>query len=375
MIRILIGGDIYPNGRVQRHFCAGNATEIFHDLLPAIQVADLSIANLECPLVSRESPITKAGPVLGAPVECINGFPAAGWKILNLANNHSYDHGLAGLCETIDAIHKVGVSPLGAGKSIREAEAPVIRQIQGRRVVIYSMAEREFSIADETIAGSNPLDLISFVRAVREHKQGGIFITLIHGGREFYPYPTPETVRRCRFMVEMGADAVICCHTHCPLPWEIYAECPIVYGLGNLIFEWDDTDTDSWNEGYLVELQIEGGKINLETIPYFQSSGFTGARRMGEAETEQFKSKLVERGRTIGNSAMLNDKWVEFCRQKKTTYLTKLFGYNRIMRKLRRVLLPAIHRREDLLQSLLLVQTETHREMLETLFREERLRQ
>src|SRR5687767_7961076 len=171
MIRILIGGDVCPTGEVQRHFSAGNAGEIFHDLLPAIRSADLSIANLECPLVTRESPITKAGPVLGAPVECINGFPAAGWKVLNLANNHSYDHGLPGLRDTLNAIHKVGLSPLGAGLNIREAEAPVIRDIQGQRVVIYSMAEREFSIADETTAGANPLDLISFVRAIREHKK------------------------------------------------------------------------------------------------------------------------------------------------------------------------------------------------------------
>src|ERR1044071_2974328 len=109
MIRILIGGDVCLRGQVQQHFSAGNASEIFDDLLPVIRSADLSIANLECPLVSRESPITKGGPVLGAPGECINGFRAAGWNVLNLANNHSYDHGLSGLHETIGAIQSVGI--------------------------------------------------------------------------------------------------------------------------------------------------------------------------------------------------------------------------------------------------------------------------
>ena len=61
------------------------------------------------------------------------------------------------------------------------------------------MAEREFSIADDKTPGANPLDLINFVNAIRQHKQQGIFIVLIHGGKEYYPYPSPEMVRTMPF--------------------------------------------------------------------------------------------------------------------------------------------------------------------------------
>ena len=64
MIRILIGGDICPMGRIQDAFIQGNADDIFHDLLEEINDADLSIVNLECPLISRETPIDKPGGVL-----------------------------------------------------------------------------------------------------------------------------------------------------------------------------------------------------------------------------------------------------------------------------------------------------------------------
>ncbi len=49
------------------------------------------------------------------------------------------------------------------------------------------MAEREFSIADEKTPGANPLDVIDFVKAVRSYKKDGLFIVLMHGGKEYYP--------------------------------------------------------------------------------------------------------------------------------------------------------------------------------------------
>jgi poly-gamma-glutamate synthesis protein (capsule biosynthesis protein) len=137
----------------------------------------------------------------------------------------------------MQTIREAGLSVVGAGDNIDEAKAPFVTHLEGQRVVVYSMAEREYSIADERTPGANPLDLIRCVQAIQSHKKGGVFIVLIHGGLEFYSFPSPELVRRCRFLVEMGADDVVCSHTHCPLPWEFHANRPIVYGLGNLVFE------------------------------------------------------------------------------------------------------------------------------------------
>jgi len=372
MIRIVIGGDVCPMGKIQNAFSEGTAHEIFHDLLHEIAIADLSIVNLECPLVSQETPIEKAGPVLGANIECIHGFVAAKWNVLNLANNHSFDHGANGLRETIDTIKEKGLSVIGAGLNIKEAQTPIVKQINGRRIVIYSMAEREFSIADKESPGANPLDLINFVRAIRLYKQQGIFIVLIHGGNEYYPYPSPELVRRCRFMVEMGADAVICCHTHCPLPWEIYNGRPIVYGLGNLIFEATRKEVDAWHEGYLAILSVEDIQVRLEVIPYFQSNGHLGAQKMDEKARKCFFAKMQRRNAQVKNSDFIEDQWVKFCRQQKDTYLAGLFGYNRLMRKTRSLLLKMLHSKEEVLRALHLVQCEAHQEVLNTVFRDER---
>lgn len=377
MIRILIGGDICPMGRIENAFIEGKADEIFNDLMEEIINADLAVANLECPLITHETPIFKDA-VLGANITCVQGLAAAQWDLLNLANNHSFDHGAEGLLKTLEAVKDAGLSVVGAGSNIEEAKKPFIKEIKGERIVIYSMAEREFSMADENTPGANPLDLINFVNAINVYKQQGTFIVLLHGGKEYYPYPSPEMVRRCRFMVDMGADAVICCHTHCALPWEFYADRPIVYGLGNLIFEPVRENAASWHEGYLaklaVENKVENKKVSLEVIPYKQSQALPGAWKMEENTRKQFLDEMHRKSTDLKNSQLLQDRWIKYCRQQKKNYLVGLFGYNRLMRKISKFLIKILHSKKEILRALLLVQCETHQEILNTIFRDERHR-
>ena len=76
MVRILIGGDLCPIGCNMPAFEKGDADAIFHDLLPEFQQADLSIVNLECPLIRCDSRIEKTGPIVGVSNNCIKGKQA-----------------------------------------------------------------------------------------------------------------------------------------------------------------------------------------------------------------------------------------------------------------------------------------------------------
>ncbi len=64
---------------MKTHSPSSNASDIFHDLLDEIASADLSIVSLDA-LGGRETPIIKAGPVLGEH-RCIQGFVAAKWNV------------------------------------------------------------------------------------------------------------------------------------------------------------------------------------------------------------------------------------------------------------------------------------------------------
>ncbi len=181
MITVLVGGDVCPIGVNMRLFVSGDAPGLFGGLLAEFQRADLSVVNLECPLIGERTPITKSGPVLGAPPECVNGMKAAAIDVVNLGNNHIMDHGVRGFRSTLAALREHDIDYVGAGEDLEEARRILIRRVKGTAIGILSMAEHEFNIAAERRPGANPLDLIEFVRSVRDHNsQWDHLIVLFH---------------------------------------------------------------------------------------------------------------------------------------------------------------------------------------------------
>ena len=129
MVDVIIGGDVCPIRRNQPFFKKGDAKGIFNDLLVEFEKADLSVVTLECPLINKNTPILKCGPVLGVESDCINSLTQAKIDILNLANNHIMDHGPIGLRSTLDICAEAGISTVGAGKNLEEARQILIKKI------------------------------------------------------------------------------------------------------------------------------------------------------------------------------------------------------------------------------------------------------
>ena len=173
-------------------------------------------------------------------------------------------------------------------------------------------------------------------------------------------------------MIDMGADAVICCHAHCPLPWEIHSNRPIIYGMGNLIFEAFGQEPDAWYQGYMARLTVENGQVRFEAIPYFQSQTHTGVKKMNEDARKSFFSEMGEKNDRLKNSAFLEGQWAKYCREQKDTHLAMLFGYNKIMVRMKTLLLRTLHSKTNRLCALNLVQCETHHEILNSIFKDER---
>jgi poly-gamma-glutamate capsule biosynthesis protein CapA/YwtB (metallophosphatase superfamily) len=372
MITVTIGADICPIGSNVPFFAGGNAAQLLHDLLGEIQNADLAIANLECPLVENASPIRKTGPTFAAPNVCINGIKAAGFHVLGLANNHIMDHGSAGLLNTLRVCADAGVATVGAGPTLADARRILVRSIGNLRIGILAVAEHEFSIARNGSPGANPLDLIDFVRNVSAHRsEFDYLIVLFHGSAEFH-VPTPRIRETCRFMIEMGANAVIVQHPHCLGGFVNYRGGHIVYGQGALLMdEAIYRDRKSFHEGFLVKLLIaEDARSTMEIIPFVQSDPAPGARRMSAEREKEFRSELAEKSKAVTDDTWLEAEWLRFCDKHKHAYVSGLLGHNRILRKLNATGLMErfLYGRQALLGTRNIVCCETHREAIQTIF-------
>jgi poly-gamma-glutamate synthesis protein (capsule biosynthesis protein) len=319
---------------------------------------------------SKNDPIQKAGPTLGVPSECINGLKGAEIDVINLANNHIMDHGPEGLYNTLKVCEKAGILTVGAGKNLDESRKFLIKEIDNIRIAIASVTEHEFSIASEESFGANPLDLINYVFDVKKNRESfDYLIVLFHGGNEYYPYPSPRLKTTCRFMIDQGANLVVVQHTHCPGCFEKYKGSHIVYGQGDLIFDYPKKNKNFY-EGFLVKVSINKNvKSEIDIIPYLQSYNFNGAKKMQSKNKKKFLNKIQRRSVLISDDTFLEKIWIEFCKNRNKEYLNRIFGYNYILKKLIKVNLfkKYFFSKKSILRFQNTIFCESHREVLETL--------
>ena len=371
MQQLIIGGDFAPIGRSEVILGSAEEGVLVDDLRGLFQEADLVIANLECPLIIRPTPTTKIGPVLGANEACAKGIRNAGIDIVGLANNHIMDHGQEGLESTIDALRAVGIDHVGAGKTLFEAKQVLIKEINSVKLGIMAVAEHEFSIAGENSAGANPLDVIDFVRNMARYRDVADFvIVLYHGGKEFYPYPSPRQMNICRFMVEQGASAVICQHSHCPGCYEEYKGGYIVYGQGNLLFDMHPKEmADMWYAGFLVNLGLKkNAAIEFGITPFVQRRDVLGINKAGH-DCMDLADQIAYRSRRIKQDGVVESEWLKLCDEKRYEYLSILHGYNRYLCYINKKTHFSDHLYSRRFHNTFLsvIRCETHRELLETI--------
>lgn len=326
-ISVIFTGDFSPCGRFES-IAMSERGSIFGDLVKNISASDLSFVNLESPLCSSGKPINKSGPNLKAHPDCINALVGAGFDIVGLANNHIMDYGQEGLEETLLNCKKKSISVCGASFNIKQAREAAVVERKGLKVAIVAVAEHEFSIAEVKKPGAAPLNHIDNSRQIKALRDEAdlVFIT-IHGGNEYFPYPRPGLRQTCQFYVEQGADAVICHHAHVPGAYEFHQGKPIVYSLGNLLFD-HPAPPDGWTRGYALRLEYstETKKlIDHEIIPYTQSIDQGGVVMMQEKEREDFLEVLSGYGRTLADPEEYAKEWSTFCASKEAFVLLKMF--------------------------------------------------
>lgn len=269
-MKLLLTGDINFRGKDDVTF--EESEKILTEVLPYAKKSDFVIPNLECPLADKEKhkPIKKSGPNLICAPKNICFLKALNTDAVTIANNHIGDFGEGAVKDTLELLEENNILYAGAGKNAKDAYKACRIEKDGVSVSIISVCENEFGMATENTYGSAGYNPKMLLKQIREEKaESDYVIVVFHGGNEFNPLPSPDTVDRYRFICDMGADAVIGGHTHCPQGYEIYDGKPIVYSMGNFLFKSriERKENDSWYYGYMSILEIKD-TISLEIVPY-----------------------------------------------------------------------------------------------------------
>jgi len=98
----------------------------FLKIKDAFKDGDIVCGNLEGPLTEGGIPSLKDPRyIFRFPPSIAQNLKNAGFNLMNLANNHTMDHGAIGLIDTMNTLDEYGIAWFGAGKTAEEAVSPV----------------------------------------------------------------------------------------------------------------------------------------------------------------------------------------------------------------------------------------------------------
>ena len=372
-MRIIIGADCVGRGSDVSAFQSGEPLRLIGSELKEIwEKANCRIVNLEIPLSNTDSPIQKNGPCLKSPVNTIAGFIGLKVNAVTLANNHIKDHGEEGINSTIKVLEQSGIEYFGLGKNLMSSKKPFkVKSIDGVTIDFYACVEHEFSCAGEDSVGANPFDPYSTFDDIEDiRSRVDHCVVLYHGGKEKYPYPSPDLQIRCRRMIDKGADVVICQHSHCVGCVESYNNGYIIYGQGDFIFDHQRSGFEE--DGLLIQLDIDKDGLKIEYIPV--TRGNEGVRLATGEKAESILSGFNKRSEEIRDPHFIENTYLDFAISNRKYYYKALTGVGssklyRIVNKLSHgkldeLILQNRRRKKRILRMRNYIECEAHRELL-----------
>lgn len=266
---LAFAGDMLLDRGVRNEIEKHGVDHLFSGLSSVGFHSELFAVNLECPITSVEAPIQKKF-VFRADPEWLDTLKMNGITHLNLANNHTNDHGRIGINSTIENIEYSGIGWFGAFSHQGTACNPVFTKVNGQEIALlasvtvpletWAYLENKAGPCQATVN-----QLVEEVRSIKEAMPNAVIIVSFHWGVEYHTTPTMVQVKGAHDMIDAGADAVIGHHPHVIQPIEIYKGKPIFYSLGNFIF---DQQREDGQEGIMACARFENEELQWHVIPY-----------------------------------------------------------------------------------------------------------
>lgn len=326
-LKIMAAGDILLARGVDSRLKKNNLSYSypFEEVASILRKGDIVFGNLESPITTNQSHlagITEKGGkyIFSSNPESVAGLTYAGFNILNIANNHILDYYEKGLMDTIDILDKHNIAHSGAGKNLDEARKLAIIEKNGIKVGVLSYTD----MAEITYKGNPPLKFaagqnkIGVSPLIKESVLSDIYrvrgdvdllIVSLHWGIE-ESFVIPERQREfAHTILDHGADAILGHHPHQFQGIEIYKEKPIVYSLGNFLFDQNDPENQ---EGFIVELDYKYNKlVDFNAVPIRISDKTRVTKPVGD-DAKNLIDRQISMSNRLNTECSIKDNLVTF---------------------------------------------------------------
>ena len=269
-------GDISLSRRCGQDVQANGVDWPFEMLKPVFDRAEVLFGNMESVVLPPEYPAEAIDPKgLVATFDGTGALAAAGFDIVNLAQNHILDGGWKSMLHTRDRIESIGDATAGVGQTQAEARRMRVVAAAGMRVGFLCYGED----SNYTLGTTGPChawyvleDVLADVAAAAG--QVDALVVSVHADLEFLPTPSPARRDAFRQIAAAGATVVLGHHPHVPQGVERIDGRLIAYSLGNCFFEAHTSDYMTDNgphtaHSFVLRAEIAGGRVrSFRRVPF-----------------------------------------------------------------------------------------------------------
>ncbi len=244
-VRLMAVGDISLGWEVGRRIVR-HGLDPFKYVEGYFDQADLVMGNLECAISTSMDRWPNKTIHLRAPLASADTLAAAGFDVLNVANNHALDFGVSGFEDTLARLDERQIGHVGGGVNYDAAHAPLIVEVNGLRVAFLGYVLPFWGLthfktgmwaahADTPgLAMGKPAVVAADVAAART--QADVVVVAFHGGVEYHHRPNPHVRRFARAAIDAGAALVVGHHPHVLQGYRATGNSLIAYSMGNFVF-------------------------------------------------------------------------------------------------------------------------------------------
>ncbi len=247
------------------------------------QKSDLVVGNLESALITNKMKVRQNSDkdihLLMKP-EGVSAMKRAGFTTLGTANNHVGDYGKRGIQQELNYFKKNNIDSIGTGNYASNALKYQIYDINGVKVSLLAVTDiiPKHTSVKQTKPGAlttNNDDYLNLIKEASAHSDYTIVYS--HWGFENGLTVTDRQKELGKKMIDAGADMVVGMHAHVLQPIDKYKNGLILNGMGNFVFEQEQSRT---KDSVVANLRMtKNGQMKLELIPMRIKDGVPSVTR------------------------------------------------------------------------------------------------
>ncbi|MBM7095818.1 CapA family protein [Bacillus sp. H-16] len=194
---------------------------------PLFDQGDITIVNQES-IIAGESIGLSSFPKFNSPIEIGSTLKDYGVDMVNIANNHVLDRGEEGLLKSIENLDELGLSYVGAYKSVSDQDDLRVINKNGLRVCFlsYTRGTNNIKVPDDKsfmVDKFVPAKLKKIkdkVKSIRNNDIADVIVVSLHFGKEYHLNPSAEQKEVSADLSDAGADIILGHHPHVLQPFE-----------------------------------------------------------------------------------------------------------------------------------------------------------